>query len=182
MSDETKELTPLQARFCDEYIKDLCGSHAAIRAGYSVRTARQTAHELLHDESYAHVQDAVARSLAEQRIRLQVDADYVIRNLTAVVDRCMQRAPVMVKDGKDWVQAKDEEGRDIWQFDAKGANGALTLLGKHLGMYIDKKEITLPQGTGVLAVPLPIDAAQWASAAKAQQDALTRKPGEEKPQ
>lgn len=170
MSDEPKDLTEKQKAFVAEYLKDLCGGHAAIRAGYSPRTARQTAHDLLTDPEYAHVKDAVDEAMAQRSMRTQVDADYVVRNLTEVVDRCMQRAPVMVRDGRRMVQATDDEGRDVWQFDAKGANGALTLLGKHLGMYVEKKEITLPQGTGVLAVPVASE--HWAAAVAAQQAAL----------
>ena len=176
MAERPDGLTDKQALFVLEYLKDKSGKYAAIRAGYSPNSAKQIACELLKE---GHpVADAVEVALAEQAVRTQADADYVIRNLRQIVERTMQRAPVMVKDGKDWVQATDDEGNHIWQFDAKGANQALTLIGKHLGMYLDRKEITVPQGTGVLAVPVPVDSAQWASAAKAQQDALTRKPEE----
>ena len=44
---KNKELTPKQERFCQEYMKDLNGTQAAIRAGYSKETARQQAQRLL---------------------------------------------------------------------------------------------------------------------------------------
>lgn len=50
---------------------------------------------------------------------------------------------------------------------------ALIKVGEHLGMFVKRQEITLPQGGGVLAVPMPIDPAQWANIAEAQQRALT---------
>lgn len=53
---------------------------------------------------------------------------------------------------------------------------ALLALGKHLGLFVEKHEIKLPEGTGVLAVPIPVDAAQWAATAAAQQAALLQKP------
>ena len=42
-------LNEKRTRFCQEYIKDLNGSAAAIRAGYSDKTARQEAYKLLAD-------------------------------------------------------------------------------------------------------------------------------------
>jgi len=41
------ELTPRQSRFVDEYLKDLSATQAAIRAGYSKKTAGRTGHENL---------------------------------------------------------------------------------------------------------------------------------------
>ncbi len=43
----TKNLTPKQLRFIDEYLIDLNATQAAIRAGYSPRTARQIGDENL---------------------------------------------------------------------------------------------------------------------------------------
>ena len=164
-----------RARFVEEFLVDLNGTQAAIRAGYSEHTARSIACELLTEPD---VQDAIAAAKAERSKRTEVTADYVLSNLVEVVERCMQRAPVMVREGRRMVQAVDEEGRHVWQFDAKGVIGASSLLGKHLGMYVEKKEITLPQGGGVLAVPVPVDAAQWAAGVSAQQAALTKKASE----
>jgi phage terminase small subunit len=42
-----KELTPKQKRFCQEYIIDFNGTQAAIRAGYSKKTAKELASQLL---------------------------------------------------------------------------------------------------------------------------------------
>jgi phage terminase small subunit len=68
-----------------------------------------------------------------------VTVSYVIENLAEVVERCMERAPVMVRaaDGKGWEQKQDDEGRDVWQFDSRGATGALKILAQHLGMLAD---------------------------------------------
>jgi hypothetical protein len=57
---------------------------------------------------------------------------YVVSNLQEVVERCMQRAPVMTAHGE---QAVDEEVRHVWRFDAKGAIAALGAIGNHLGMF-----------------------------------------------
>ena len=42
-----KVLTPRQARFVEEYLKDLNGTQAAIRAGYSAKTANEQAAQTL---------------------------------------------------------------------------------------------------------------------------------------
>ena len=57
-------ITDKQARFIDEYLIDLNGTQAAIRAGYSKRSAKEQAHRLL---TYAHVQ----AELEEKRIEMQ---------------------------------------------------------------------------------------------------------------
>ena len=45
----------------------------------------------------------------------------------------------------------------IWAFDSKGANQALQLIGKHLGMFVDKREISEPQGLPIQAVSMTSD-------------------------
>lgn len=160
-------------RFVLEYLLDRNATAAAIRAGYSPRSAKQYAHELMQSEA---IKEAIEIAIEQRNARLKVDTDNVVLAALEIRDRCMQRRPVMTKDGKEWVQLTNEEGEGVWQFDAKGANAANALLAKHVGGFIDRKEIAIPQGTGVLAVPVPPSADQWAAGAKAQQAALTDKP------
>ena len=79
-----------------------------------------------------------------------VDAEYIIGNLKEVAERGLQKRPVMVRRGKDVVQATDEEDRAIWQFDSMGANRSLELMGKSIKMFTDKVEVV--DGTGVAAL------------------------------
>lgn len=44
-------MTGKQERFCDEYMIDLNAKQAAIRAGYSPKTAEQIGNQLLHKTS-----------------------------------------------------------------------------------------------------------------------------------
>lgn len=164
-----------QRRFVDEYLVDLNATQAAIRAGYSEKTAYSIGQENLKKPE---ISSRIADAQAEIAKRTEVTVDYVIKNLVEVIERCSQRAPVMVREGKRMVQLVDEDDRHVWQFDAKGVIGASNLLGKHLGMYIEKREIMLPQGGGVLAVPMPITAEQWAASAAAQQASLVKRPAE----
>ena len=77
------ELLPRQQRFVDEYVKDLNGSRAAERAGYSEgQSARVTATKIMRRPK---VQAAISDALSGRRERTQVDADYV---LELVADLC----------------------------------------------------------------------------------------------
>jgi phage terminase small subunit len=68
-------------RFVEEFLVDLCASAAAIRAGYSVRSARQVAHVLMADKD---VEDAVERGKAELSRRTNVTSERVIRELANI--------------------------------------------------------------------------------------------------
>lgn len=72
-----------QAMFVLEYIKDmdLNGTQAAIRAGYSARTAQQIAYQLLQKTS---VQEAIKDAQKLRLKRLNVDADYVLNRLVQI--------------------------------------------------------------------------------------------------
>ena len=53
------KLTPKQNRFVEEYLIDLCATRAAVRAGYSEKTARQIGSENL---SKPAIQEAIAEA------------------------------------------------------------------------------------------------------------------------
>ncbi|HTU18535.1 MAG TPA: terminase small subunit [Gemmataceae bacterium] len=135
-----RPLTPKQQRFVEQYLVDLNASAAYKRAGYRCRSdavARVEGSRLLANPNIAA---AIAAAQAQRSERTQLDQDYVLDNLREVLERCMQRAPVMVREGGRMVQAIDEEGRHVWTFNSKGALGSLTLLGRHLGMFTEKHQ------------------------------------------
>lgn len=78
---KTPKLYPKQKRFAEEYIKDLNGKEAAIRAGYSQRTAEQIAYQLLQKP---HVLAFVAELQGKRSQRTALDADYVLRRLAEI--------------------------------------------------------------------------------------------------
>ncbi|MBN9093893.1 MAG: terminase small subunit [Pandoraea pnomenusa] len=74
-------LTPKQEQFAREYLVDLNATQAAIRAGYSPRTANEQGSRLLANVS---VQRAVAELKQQRQERTQVDTDYVVKRLLEI--------------------------------------------------------------------------------------------------
>lgn len=148
---KTKKLTELQERFCQEYLVDLNATGAARRAGYKAKRLDQAAYEVLRKPE---IEARIAQLQLERGRRTRITQDYVLENLEEVLERCMQRAPVMVRMGREYVQKQDDEGRDVWDFNAKGALGALKMMGDHLGMFrpaLDAPDVPegLPTSTGL---------------------------------
>lgn len=116
-------LNEKQKQFCEEYIIDLNGTQAAIRAGYSKKTARAIANELL---TKLDIQKYICELKNERSERVKYSQDELMRDILEVKNRCMQADPVFDKEG-------NETG--VWKFDSNGANKALDMLAKHVGFY-----------------------------------------------
>lgn len=135
-------------RFIAEYLIDQNGKQAAIRAGYSPKSAEVQASVLLRNPKIKAAIDKKIKKIAD---RSGISAEWVLKNLKEVAERCMQKVPVMRFDkvDKEYVQVEDENGQGVWQFDSSGANKALELIGKNLGMFAEKHvhsgSITLEQ-------------------------------------
>ncbi len=124
-------LTEKQEQFVREYLIDLNATQAAIRAGYSVKTAYRIGANLLQKSS---VREAIEKAQAERAKRVELTADYVLDGLREVAERCRQAEPVLDRKGNPTGE---------YQFDSGGANRALELLGKHLGLFVEKKQVDL---------------------------------------
>lgn len=124
------KLTPRQARFLGEYLIDLNGKQAAIRAGYAVRSAEMQASRML---SKAKVQAGLARLTEAMARETGLNAKFVLDGLRENYDRAMQHEPVLDRDGKPTGE---------YTYAGTIANRALELLGKHLGMFVDRVDHT----------------------------------------
>lgn len=114
--------------FCREYLVDLNGTQAAIRAGYSKKTAGQIAEQNLKKlEIHEYVQ-----SLMDERAkRVEITADYVLNSIHEITERCKQGVPVVV----DGVETGE------WKFEPAAALKGCELLGKHLKLFTDKVDL-----------------------------------------
>lgn len=97
----SRELTPKQQRFVEEYLVDLNGTQAAIRAGYSEKTADQMAHQLLQKTS---VKKAISAGRKQQQERTEISADRVIREAWSI----------LTADARELVQVKVGCCRHCW--------------------------------------------------------------------
>lgn len=129
-------LTPKQTCFVAEYLIDLNATQAAIRAGYSERTARQQGDRLLTNVDIALAVQAAMDARSE---RTEITADYVLESITGIIEKC--------KSGDDFNPTAVLKGAE--------------LLGKHLKLFTDKHEHSGPNGEPItlvrlIAEPLPV--------------------------
>lgn len=88
------ELAGKREIFCREYIKDLNGTQAAIRAGYSKKTAHSIANEILMKPE---VQEYINVLKAERAMETKIDAAYVLQKLHAISE--MDVLDILENDG-----------------------------------------------------------------------------------
>lgn len=119
-------MTPKQQRFVDEYLIDLNATQAAIRAGYSAKTAQEQGSRLL---SNAMIKAAVAAGQQKTSDDLGITREWILQKLKQNVERALVEEPVF-----------DREGNPTGEYTYNGsvANKALELLGKQSGMFSDK--------------------------------------------
>ena len=136
-----------QQLFADYYLANGCNATKAYKEAYkcSQRVAEVNGTKLLDN---TRVGEYLEKRQAEIREKTTVTQEYVVEKLKKVAERCMQEQPVMKFDyqTKEMIQATDENGEGIYQFDSAGANKALELLGKTIGIYKDKKELSSGEG------------------------------------
>ena len=131
-------LTPKQQRFVDEYLIDLNATQAAIRAGYSEKTAYSVGSENLRKPE---VQEAIQEAQEKRVGRTEVTQDYVLKTIVETIERCQQIRPVLDRKGNPvLVEVEEGELKAAFTFDASNVLKGADLLGKHLGMFKDKVE------------------------------------------
>lgn len=144
-------MTKKQKRFVEEYLIDLNATQAAIRAGYSPATAKEIGCENL---TKPNISVAISQAIAERSKRTGINQDRVLQELarigfakiTDVVDpETAKIRPDASDDDLACIQSikikPNEFGteREVKLYDKKSA---LVDLGKHLGLFKDKMELT----------------------------------------
>ncbi|RYZ46976.1 MAG: terminase small subunit [Myxococcaceae bacterium] len=151
-------LTARQERFAQEYLVDLNGKQAAMRAGYSERGAEVTASKLLTNPKVRAVVDAAKAARAE---RVEVKADDVLRELlliarTDIGDAFNQDGALLPLKEMPAHLRRAISSIEVEQLTVEGAAigtvakvklwdkpKSLELLGKHLRLFVDKVETTV---------------------------------------
>lgn len=159
MKSATPKLTAQQLMFCREYIttKDLDGTTAALRAGYSKKTARFQASRLL---TKVNVRLEIKRLMDERAKRVEISGDRVLERLyklgffdvrkffdekgnsREIPDLDDDTAPAVI--GFDFVTLYEGTGDEKHAFGQlrkirlANPKDSLELLGRHLGLFKDR--------------------------------------------
>lgn len=166
-------LSPKQARFVEEYLIDLNATQAAIRAGYSEKTAGSIGSENLQKPE---IELAIAEARAKLSQKTGITAEKVLAELALLGFANMQDymrsstegdpyldfsgltreqaaalAEVTVEDFKD---GRGEDARDVRRvkFKLTDKRAALVDIGKHLGMFKERVEHSGPGGLPLVPV------------------------------
>lgn len=164
-------LSEKQKRFVSEYLTDLNATQAAIRAGYSAKTAQQQGSRLL---SNVVVQEELSRQQSKVAERLEITKERIVDELAKIGfsnmqdymragpegdpyldfsgltrDQAAALSEVTVEDFKD---GRGEDARDVRRvkFKLHDKKGALVDLAKMLGFVVDKHEHTGKDGADLI--------------------------------
>ena len=145
-----------EERFCEEYLIDLNATQAAIRAGYAPSTAEGANKWITPgNPEKPRLRARIDRALAERSRRTGVTADRVVRELarlafadiTDVVDtgNAVIKPDASKDDTAVIASVKVKSSEDFTEREVKlcDKTKALEMLGKHLGMFNDKKTINI---------------------------------------
>ncbi len=149
------KLTLKQQRFVDEYLIDLNATQASIRAGYSVKTAKEQGSQNL---TKLNIQQAISEKMAERSRRTGVNQDRVVLELakiafvkmTDIVDNQGKIKSTATEDdlacieSMKYKESESETGSSVErEVKISPKLKALELLGKHLGMWNDRMDVNV---------------------------------------
>ena len=129
------KLTEKQKKFCDEYLVDMNATQAAIRAGYSERTAKAQGSRLLTNVDVKAYLEMMIEEVHTEKI---ADAEEVMKYLTSVL-RGEECEEVVVVEGRgDGMSIATTVTKDV---SAKDRLKAAELLGKRYSLFNEKVDI-----------------------------------------
>lgn len=153
-----REMTDKQRRFVEEYLVDLNATQAAIRAGYSEKTAGQIGDENLKKPEIKQAIQARRKELSE---KVEITQERVLKEYARLAfldprklfDNTGAPLPIQELDddtaaaivGLDVVQVGNSDVGigDILKYKLADKKGALDSVAKHLGMFTEKVEVTV---------------------------------------
>lgn len=159
MAGKKKGITARQVRFASEYLIDLNATQAAIRAGYSKKTAASQGERLLRN---VEISEAIRAAKVSRNARTEITQDRVLAELAclafsnvdhytvdekgqlALADGAPASAMAAVASVKHRI-TKDPETSEVThevEFRLWDKPGPLKLAGRHVGLFPDKIEVT----------------------------------------
>ncbi len=114
-----------QARFVDEYLIDLNATQAAIRAGYSAKTAYAIGNKLLKE---TEIKETIAAEMQSRSERTGITADKVLADIEAIK--------------ADAMKAMADKDGNLAMVNHGAALKACELQGRHLEMWSDKLKVS----------------------------------------
>ena len=186
-------LTRKQRRFVDEYLVDLNATQAAIRAGYSAKTANSAGSRLLTN---VKVKPVIQAAMDERAKRLEISADNVLKELARIGFADIRdlvawdeehvgfrpseqltddQAAVISEVLAETKRFTDNEGNTETTIKLRLKTydklAALRDIGRHLKLFTDQVEHDAKGG--VLVVPLAPTDEEWSKRAREHQNRLT---------
>ena len=123
-------MTPKQAAFVDEYLIDLNATQAAIRAGYSAKTAGWIGNQ---KKTKTHISAEIAKRMEDRSKRTEITQDRVLTDIELIKQDAMRKA-------------YDKNGNEA-MINHTSALKACELQGRHLQMWNDKVALTIETTT-----------------------------------
>lgn len=158
-------MTPKQAAFVDEYLVDMNATQAAIRAGYSAKTAGWIGNQLIVK---THISKAITDRMAERSQRTEITQDRVLLELSRLAFLDIRKAFDATGNLKEVCELDDNTAAaisGIEVLETVGESGlttrlkkikfsdkraSLDLAGRHLGMWNDKLALMNKDGSPLL--------------------------------
>ncbi|MER2061396.1 MAG: terminase small subunit [Aerococcus urinaeequi] len=158
MTQQKKKKAPLSAKmklFCKEYMIDLNATQAAVRAGYSPKSAREIGNENLKKPA---VMEYLKKMMDKRATKLEITAERVLQEYARIgfsqitdfvhVQTVGEEQKVVVKDTKDLsleqiaALASIEQGEFGIKVKLHEKIRALDAMSKHLGVFREELKIT----------------------------------------
>ncbi len=140
-------MTDKQKVFCDEYLIDLNATQAAIRAGYSEKTANRIGAENL---SKLDIQNYIQKRLEEKEDALIAKQDEVLKTLTRIMRReeletvvvvCKKHKSHYDDNGKKVIDDIEEPVTVPIPTKVSDANKAAEMLGRYYSLFTDRTQV-----------------------------------------
>jgi phage terminase small subunit len=144
---QKKKLTPKQEMFTREYLIDLNATQAAIRSGYSKKTAEWIGPQLL---GKSHVAEAIQSAMDKRAAKIEITSDAVLQELAKMAFANIQdlydefgilkpinELPREVAAGIQSVKVNLTEACAVQEVKLWDKKGSLELLGKHLKLFAE---------------------------------------------